>query len=105
MSVWSVERLQEGAVVMSFPVLSVLLARFESDSAGVAVAVLSNAPAALIVAVTVMVVFAPAARLGMVQGSAAHPPPLELEMVGLGGGGGTRMLGVVERPAVAKRSG
>src|SRR5881396_323156 len=73
------------AAVPPLPVLSVLLARFGSDSAGVAVVLLSNAPAALMVAVTLMVVFAPEARLGMVQGSAAQPEPLTLVMVRLVG--------------------
>src|SRR5260221_7570492 len=70
-----------GSAVLPLPVLSVLFARFGSDSAGVAVAVLSNAPAAVIVAVTVIVVFAPEARLAMVQGKAAQPPPVTFVMV------------------------
>src|SRR5437870_205707 len=67
------------------PALSVLSARFGSDSAGMAVALLSNAPATLMVAVTLMVVLAPEARLGMVHGSAAQPEPLTLVMVRLVG--------------------
>ena len=41
----------------------------------VAVALLSNAPAAMIVAMTVIVAFPPETMLAIVQGSAAHPPP------------------------------
>src|SRR5258708_39417295 len=51
--VFTRETSAEGAAVPPLPVLSVLLGRFGSDSAGVAVAVLSNAPAALIVAVKI----------------------------------------------------
>src|SRR5260221_13389783 len=85
--------------VPPFPVLSVLLARFESDSAGVAVAVLSNAPAALIVAVTLIVVFAPEASEGIVHGRAAQPLPLTFVMVRFVGVSVTWMLVAVDRPA------
>src|SRR5258706_407828 len=84
-SVLTSETSVDAAAVPPLPALSVLSFVFGSDSAGVAVAVLSNAPAAVIVAVTVIVVFAPEARLGMVQGSAAHPPPLTFVMVRLVG--------------------
>src|SRR5213596_559484 len=77
-SVLTSETSAEAAAVPPLPALSVLSFVFGSDSAGVAVALLSNAPAALIVAVTLMVVFAPEARLAMVQGSAAQPEPLTL---------------------------
>ena len=63
------------------PVLSVLLPGFGSGSVPDAVALLSNAPAALIVAVTVIVTFAPEARLAMVQGRAAQPPPVHYRYV------------------------
>src|SRR5260221_442916 len=92
------------ALFRSFPVLSVLLARFESDSAGVAVAVLSNAPAALIVAVTLIVVFAPEASEGIVHGSAAQPLPLTFVMVRFVGVSVTWMLVAVDGPALATRS-
>ena len=85
-SVFTNERSADAAAVPPLPLLSVLLAVFGSDSSGVAVAMLSNAPAALMVAVTLMVVFAPAARLASVHGSAAQPEPLTLVMV--------RLLGV-----------
>ena len=55
--------------------LSVLFEGFGSVSAAFALALLSNAPAALIVAVTLIKVLAPAASEAMVQGSAAHPEP------------------------------
>ena len=57
-----------------FPVLSVLFAGTGSVSVAVAVAALSNAPAALIVAVTVIVAFAPEARLTIVHGSVTQAP-------------------------------
>ncbi len=70
-----------GVALPPLPVLSVLLEGFGSVSAGVAVALLSNAPAALIVAVTLIVTFAPEARLAIVHGSAAQPPPDTFVMV------------------------
>src|SRR5258708_3160293 len=74
-----------GAGVPPLLLLSVLLEGFGSVSGGVAVALLSKAPAALIVAVTLMVTFAPEARLAIVHGSAAHPPPDTFVMVMLVG--------------------
>src|SRR5258708_919480 len=91
-------------VVPPLPVLSVLLARFVSFSAGVAVAVLSKAPAALMVAVTLMVTFAPFPRLAMVHGRAAQPPPLTLVMVRLVGVSVTWMLVAADGPALATTS-
>src|SRR4051812_37232874 len=82
-------------------VLSVLLARFGSDSIGVAVAVLLNAPVALMVAVMVMDVLAPEARLAMVHGRAAQPLPLTLVMVRFVGVSVTWMLVAVDGPALA----
>src|SRR5438445_758011 len=81
MSVLLTETSADGTAVPPLPVLSVLSARFESDSAGVAVAVLSNAPEAWIVAVTLIVVFAPEASEGIVHGRAEQPLPLTLVMV------------------------
>src|SRR5436853_481710 len=71
----------DAAAVPPLPVLSVLLVTFGSDSVAVTLAVLSNEPAAVIVAVTVIVAFAPEARLAMVQGSAPQPPPVTLVML------------------------
>src|SRR5450759_5541202 len=67
-SVFTSETSTEAAAVPPLPVLSVLFAVFESDSAGVAVAVLSNAPAAVIVAVTLIVTFAPLASEAIMHG-------------------------------------
>src|SRR5947199_22024 len=67
------------------PVLSVLLFVFGSGSVADTVALLSNVSAGLIVAVTVMVAFAPTARLAIVQGSAAQPPPVTFVMVRFAG--------------------
>ncbi len=66
-----------------------------------AVALLSNAPAALIVAVTVIVAFAPDASEAIVHGNAAQPPPLTLVIVRFVGVSVTRMLVAVEGPALA----
>src|SRR5258706_4887699 len=72
---------------------------FGLSSGSADVAVSANAPAALMVAVTLIVVFAPEARLAMVQGSAAQPEPLTLVMVRLVGVSVTRMLVAVDGPA------
>src|SRR5260221_4262062 len=93
-----------GAAEPPLPVLSVLLARFVSDSAGVAVAVLSNAPEALIVAVTLMVVLAPEASEAIVHGSAAQPLPLTFVMVRFVGVSVTWMLVAVDGPALERTS-
>src|SRR5436309_14317563 len=95
----------EATAVPPLPLLSVLLERLGSVSAGVAVALLSNAPAALIVAVTLMVVFAPEASEGIVHGKAAQPLPLTLLMLRFVGVSVTWMLVAVEGPGVATRSG
>src|SRR5436190_12331120 len=100
-SVLTSETSAEAAAVPPLPALSVLSFVFGSDSAGVAVAMLSKAPAALMVAVTLMVVLALEARLGMVQGSAAQPEPLTLVMVRLVGVSVTWMLVAVDGPALA----
>src|SRR5437868_1288810 len=75
-SVLTTETSALGVAVPPLPVLSVLFGGFGSGSAAVAVALLSNAPAAVIVAVTLMVVFAPEASEAIVHGSAAQPLPL-----------------------------
>src|SRR5216684_3996487 len=101
MRVFTIETSAEAAAVPPLPVLSVLFARFVSNSAGVAVALLSNAPAAVILAVTVIVTFAPEARLAMVQGKAAQPPPVTFVMVIFVGVSVTWMLVAVDGPALA----
>ena len=63
----------ESTAVPPLPVLSVLFDGFGSGWAAVAVAVLSKAPAALIVAVTLIVVFAPEASEAIVHGSDEQP--------------------------------
>src|ERR1041385_9194254 len=80
-SVLTMETSAEVVAVPPLPALSVLLFVFGSNSVAETVAVLSNEPAALMVAVTLMVTFAPEARLAMVQGRGAQPPPLTLVMV------------------------
>src|SRR2546423_11062184 len=80
--------------------LLVWFARFESDSAGVAVAVLSKAPGALIVAVTLMVVLAPEASEGMVHGRAPQPLPLTVAVVRFVGVSVTWMLVAGDRPGL-----
>ena len=74
---------------------------FGSLSAAVAVALLSKAPAALIVAVTVMVVFALLARLAIAHGSAAQPLPLTFVIDRFVGVSVTWMLVAVDGPALA----
>src|SRR5215203_5674645 len=76
-----IARSADRAAVPPLLVLSVLFDESGSGSVAETVAVLSNAPAALMVAVTVIDAFAPAASDGMVHGSAAQPPPLTLVMV------------------------
>ena len=66
-------------------VLSVLFAKLGSDSAAETLALLSNAPAAVIRAVTVIVTLPPLARLAIVHGKAEQPPPLTLVMVRFAG--------------------
>src|SRR5882672_294419 len=74
-SVLTTETSADAAAVPPLPVLSVLLPVFGSNSVALAVAMLSKAPAAVIVAVTLIVALAPEARLAMVHGRAAQPPP------------------------------
>src|SRR5438067_1370176 len=73
-SVFTIETSAEAVAVPPLPVLSVLFPVFVSNSAGVAVAVLSKAPAAVIVALTLIVVFALGASDAIVHGSAAQAP-------------------------------
>src|SRR5258708_4192206 len=91
----------EGAAVPPLPSLPVLFSIFGSDSTAVAVAVLPNAPAAVILAVTLMVTFAPEARLPRVHGKAAQPPPVTFVMVMFVGVSVTWMLVAVDGPALA----
>src|SRR5258706_440483 len=74
-----------------------------SLSVAATVALLLNAPGALIEAVTVMVAFAPEARLAMVQGRAAHPPPVTLVMVRFDGVSVTCTFVAVDGPALATK--
>src|SRR3954447_7523748 len=67
-NVLTIETSAEAAAVPPLPLLSVLFARFGSPSVALTVALLSNAPGALIVAVTVIVSVAPLAIEAMVQG-------------------------------------
>src|SRR5204863_134244 len=96
MNALTIETSADAPAVPPLPLLSVLFAVFESDSAGVAVALLSNAPAAMMVASTLMVVFAPAARLPMVQGSDAQPEPETLVMLRFDGESVTWMFVAVD---------
>src|ERR1043166_9003804 len=73
-SVFVIETSAVPVAVPPLPVLSVLLARFVSVSTAVAVALLSKAPAATIVALTLIVVFAPDASEAIVHGSAVQAP-------------------------------
>src|SRR5215213_9265682 len=100
-SVFTSETSAEVPALLPLPVLSVLLAGIGSGSAPVAVALLSKAPEAVIVAVTLMVVFAPEARLAMVHGSAAQPEPDTLVMVRFVGVSVTWMAVAVEGPPLA----
>src|SRR5439155_1200206 len=94
----------EDVALPPLPVLSVLLPGTGSDSVPFALALLSNAPAAVIVAVTVIVVFAPAASVAIVHGSAAQPPPLTFVIVMFDGVSVTWMLVAGDRPALLMRS-
>src|SRR3954453_6286439 len=101
-NVLTIETSAEGVAEPPLPVLSVLLPGSGSVSAPVAVALLSNAPAALIVAVTVMTVFAPLASEAMVHGNGTEEPrPVTLLMVRFDGVSVTLMLVAVDGPALA----
>src|SRR5437763_1005650 len=73
-SVFTIDTSAEPVAVPPLPVLSVLFPVFGSNSAGVAVAVFAAPPAAMIVAATLIVVFAPLASDAIVHGSAAQAP-------------------------------
>src|SRR6266542_5834914 len=103
-SVFRSETSTEAAAVPPLPALSVLFEVSGSNSAGVAVALLSKAAAALIVAVTVIVVFAPEASDAIVHGSAAQPPPLTFVIVRFVGVSVTWMFVAVDGPALATKS-
>src|SRR5258706_324581 len=100
----TIETSAEATATPPLPVLSVLLPGFGSGCAAVAVAELSNAPAALIVAVTLMVVLAPEASEAIVHGSAAQPLPLTVVMLRFVGVSVTWMLVAVDGPALATTS-
>jgi hypothetical protein len=91
-------------VVPPLPVASVLFAGVGSLCDAVAVARLSNAPAAVMVAVTVIVLLTPDARLAIVHGNAVQPPPLTPVIVRLVGVSVTLIVVAVEGPAFATRS-
>src|SRR5438067_474726 len=80
-NVLTIETSADAAAVPPLPALSVLLPLFGSGCVAVAVALLSNEPAAVMAAVRLMVTFDPEARLAIVHGSVAQPPPLTLVMV------------------------
>src|SRR5258706_5559517 len=103
-SVFTIETSAEATAVPPLPVLSVLFERLGSVSAGVAVALLSKAPAALIVAVTLMVVLAPEASEAIVHGKAAQPLPLTFVMLRFVWVSVTWMFVAVDGPAFATRS-
>src|SRR5438128_528044 len=102
-SVFTTETSAEVPASPPLPVLSVLLPGFGSDSVAETVAVLSKAPTALMVAVTLMVALAPEARLEMVQGSATQAP-LPLVMVRFDGVSVTLTFVAVDGPALAMKS-
>src|SRR5436305_2947341 len=87
----------------ALPVLSVLFAVFGSGSIAVAVALLSNAPTVLMVAVTVIVTLAPDASVGIVHGSALQAPRT-VTIVRFVGVSVTAMLVAVDGPAFATTS-
>src|SRR4051794_38772993 len=97
----STEMSAEAAASPPLPLLSVLFAGTGSGSFAVTFAMLSNEPAAVIVAVTSMVTFAPDARLAIVHGSAAQPPPLTFVMLRFDGVSVTWMFVAVDGPALA----
>src|SRR5256885_5940960 len=97
--VFTIDTSTEAAAVPPLPVLSVLFAVFGSNSAGVAVAVLSKAPAAVIVALTFIVVFAPRGSEGNPAGRPA-PGPEALPRVLVDGVSATSIDVAVRGPAV-----
>src|SRR5438105_2233954 len=91
----------DATAVPPLPVLSVLFDGSGSWELDEALALLSNGPTAVIVAVTVMVTFAPLAREAIVHGRAAQPPPLALVMLRCDGVSVTWMFVAVDGPALA----
>src|SRR5438309_2251873 len=85
-------------------VKSVVLGLSGSGWVAETVELLSNEPAALMVAVTVMAALAPTPRVAMVHGSATHPPPLTLVMVRFVGVSVTWTFVAVDGPAFATTS-
>src|SRR5438067_1691416 len=94
----------EAAAVPSSLSLHVSLPRFGSGSSAVAVALLSKAPAALMVAVTLIVVLEPEASDGIVHGRAEQPEPLTFVMVRWVGVSVTWIDVAVEGPPLAMTS-
>src|SRR5687768_5887103 len=94
----------DGAALPPLPLLSVLFEVFGSNSSAFALALLSNAPAASIVAVTVIDALAPEAIEAMVHGNAAQPAPLTLVMVRFDGVSVTCTFVAVDGPAFAMKS-
>src|SRR6266498_2039574 len=87
--------------VPPLPVLSVLFEVSGSVSSAETLALLSNAPGAVIVAVTVIVTFAPEASDAIVHGSAAQPPPLTFVIDRFVGVSVTWTFVAVDGPALA----
>src|SRR2546430_969225 len=100
-SVFTIETSAEAAARPPLPLLSVLFDESGSGSVAETVVLLSKEPAALIVAVTLMVALAPEARLAIVHGSAAQPPPLTFVMLRFVGVSVTCTLVAVDGPAFA----
>src|SRR5947209_1262418 len=98
-SVLTIDTSADGAAEPPLPVLSVLLAGTGSGSVAETLATLSNEPVAVIVAVTVMVVFAFTPRLEIVHGNAAHAP-VTLVMLRFDGVSVTWMLVAGDGPAL-----
>src|SRR5437588_80789 len=87
--------------VRPLTMVAVVLVTFGSGSVAETSAALSKEPASLIVAVTLMVAFAPEARLAIVHGSAAQPPPLTFVMLRFAGVSVTCTFVAVDGPAFA----
>src|SRR5258706_10563 len=102
-SVLTTDTSADAAAGPPLPMLSMLLVTFGSGSFAETVALLSKEPAALIVAVTLMVTFAPEARLAIVHGSAAQPPPLTFVMLRFDGVSVTCTFVAVDGPAFATK--
>src|SRR6266511_4013199 len=102
-SVFRSETSTEAAAVPPLPTLSVLFEGSGSESVPLAEAVLSKEPTAVIVAVTVMVVFAPLANEAIVHGSAAQPPPLTFVIDRFVGVSVTWTFVAVDGPALATK--